>query len=192
MIEERLKNTIEKELLELPVMQYAWLETEDLAFSKRARAICRLECPRYAKSWSCPPGVGTVEECRRECAGYDGALAFTTIAEVQDAENMQEALATRREHEAVTRRIQAIFRKYFEKTLPLSAESCEYCERCAYPDAPCRHPEQRISCVEGYGIVVPTVAEKAGISFENGYNTVTWFSLVMFTNLSHDCHSFDK
>jgi hypothetical protein len=34
--------------------------------------------------------------------------------------------------------------------------------------------------VEGYGIVVPSVAEKAGIEFDNGYNVVTWFGMVFF------------
>lgn len=192
MIEESLKNTIEEELLELPIVQYAWLETDDIVFAGEARAICREECPRYGKSWSCPPGVGTVEECRRECAGYEGVLVFSTIAEVQDIENMEETLATRKGHEAVTRQVQAILKRHFKETLPLSGESCEFCEKCAYPDGPCRYPEHRISCVEGYGIVVPSLAEKAGIEFDNGYNTVTWFGLVLFTNLSQNHHNSDK
>lgn len=192
MIEENLKNKIEEEMLELPIVQYAWLETEELTFAEEARTICREECPRYGKSWSCPPGVGTVEECRRECAGYDGVLVFSTIAEVSDIENMEETLATRKEHEAVTRQVRTILQKHFAGTLPLSGESCEFCEQCAYPDGPCRYPEHRISCVEGYGIVVPSVAEKAGIEFDNGYNIVTWFGMVLFTKTSQYNHISDK
>lgn len=180
MTEELLKTEIEEKLLELPIVQFAWLDTEDIAFAEEARIICREECPRYGKSWSCPPGVGTVEECRRRCSAYDGVFVFSTIAEVNDIVNMEETLATRTEHEAVTRQVQQILKQYFSKTLPLSGESCALCETCAYPDAPCRHPEYQISCIEGYGIVVPSVASKAEIEFDNGYNIVTWFGMVLY------------
>lgn len=192
MIAEELKSEIEEKLLELPIVQFEWLETEDIVFSEDARYICRTECPRYGKSWSCPPGVGTVEECRAQCSSYDGVFVFSTIAEVSDITNMEETLSTRGAHEAVTRMVREILSQYSDRTLALSGESCAVCEKCAYPDAPCRHPGQQISCVEGYGIVVPSVAEKAGIEFENGYNIVTWFGMVFFTNLSHNCHNSDK
>ena len=75
-----LQQEIEARLLELPIVQYMWIDTEDLDFSERVRMICKQECPRYGKSWSCPPGVGTVEECQNRCLSYDGAFVFTTIA----------------------------------------------------------------------------------------------------------------
>lgn len=94
---------------------------------------------------------------------------------------MEETLRTRREHEAVTRRIRDILEKYTGKTLALSGESCAVCETCAWPEEPCRHPEKMIPCMEGYGIVVPLLAEQTGIEFFNGSNTVTWFGMVLFT-----------
>lgn len=181
MLSGTLKNQIEEKILELPIVQFDWLQPEDLVFAEEARYICQTECPRYGKSWSCPPGVGTVSECKAECSAFDGVFVFSTIAEVLDITNMEETLATREQHETVTRQVRDILNEYFPKTLALSGESCEICEDCAYPDSPCRHPERQISCVEGYGIVVPSVAEKAGIEFENGYNVVTWFGMVLFS-----------
>ena len=180
MINEELREKIEEKLLELPLVQFDWLETEDMTFAEEARYICRTECPRYGKSWSCPPGVGSVEECRERCMSYEGVFVFTSISEVKDITNMEETLATRCEHMEITRSVNELLREYFQDTLPLSGESCEICDQCAYPDAPCRHPDYQISCIEGYGIVVPSLAEKAGIEFDNGYNTVTWFGAVMF------------
>lgn len=174
------RQQIEEQLLELPIVQYAWIRAEDIPFSERVRSICKEECPRYGTSWACPPGVGTVEECRKRCAAFEGAFVFTTIAEVLDASNMEETLATRGEHEAVTRRIQKIFGGYTAQTLALSAESCAICKKCSYPDAPCRFPEKMIPCIEGYGIVVPLLAQKAEIEFENGGNVVTWFGMVLY------------
>jgi predicted metal-binding protein len=180
MVDERIQSEIEQKLLELPVVQYAWLPVGEVEYSDKVRSICRTECPRYGKSWSCPPGVGTIEQCRRICESYEGAFVFTTIAEVLDITNMEETLATRGGHEGVTRKIQEIFREQGLQTLALSGESCAICEKCAYPDAPCRHPDRMIPCIEGYGIVVPLLAEKAGIEFENVSNVVTWFGMILF------------
>lgn len=180
MIDKTMQGKIEEELLSLPVVQYAWLEGGEIEFSERVREICRRECPRYGTSWACPPAVGTVEECRERCGQYEGAFVFTTIAEVSDIENMEETLSTRRGHEEVTGQIREIFRDCGFETLALSGDSCARCKTCAYPDGPCRHPERMIPCVEGYGIVVPLLAQKAGIAFENGRNTVTWFGLILW------------
>lgn len=178
---EEIKGNIEEKLQELPIVQYAWVNLEDFTFSERVRSICREECPRYGTSWACPPGVGTVEECRNRCEGYEGALVFTTIAEVSDIENLEETLATRAGHEEVTREIREILQEYFSVTLALSSESCAICPKCAYPEEPCRFPDKMIPCMEGYGIIVPLLAEQAGIEFMNGSNVVTWFGAVLFT-----------
>lgn len=180
MTEESKKKLIEDELQELPLVQYSWLGTDEIPFSERVRAICREECPRYGTSWSCPPGVGTVEQCRDRCMEYEGVFIYSTIAEVADITNMEETLATRSGHESVTRKIREIFWKNDMDTLALSGESCHICSRCGYPEEPCRFPEKMIPCVEGYGIVVPLLAEKTDMVFENGSNVVTWFGMILY------------
>ncbi len=177
---EGVKEEVEGQLLELPIIQYAWLSCSDIPFSENARMICQQECPRYGKSWSCPPGVGTVEECKARCMKFEGAFVFSTIAEVNDIMNMDETLATLKGHEEVTHEIVRILGQYTKETLPLSGDSCAACEKCTYPDAPCRQPGRMVSCIEGYGIIVPLLAEKAGIDFENGSNIVTWFGMVLY------------
>ena len=62
----------------------------------------------------------------------------------------------------------------------LSTESCAICEKCAYPDAPCRHPDRMFPCIESYGILVTEPAEKNGITFMSGSGLVTWFSLILY------------
>ena len=180
MIKRTTQKIIEEGLSVLPVVQYAWLEIGEITFSERVREICREECPRYGTSWACPPGVGTVQECHEKCDQYDGAFVFTTIAEVSDIENMEETLATRRGHEEITGRIRALFQGCGLETLALSGDSCARCESCAYPNGPCRYPKSMIPCIEGFGIVVPLLAEKAGIEFDNGGNIVTWFGLILW------------
>lgn len=95
-------------------------------------------------------------------------------------ENMEEMLETRMDHEKVTEAVQALFQEQCQEVLTLSAESCAICKKCAYPDAPCRHPDRMFPCVESYGILVTDLAEKSGISFMNGAGVVTWFSFILY------------
>ena len=50
------------------------------------------------------------------------------------------------------------------ETLMLSTESCAICESCAYPGAPCRHPDRMFPCVESFGILATALAERCGLT----------------------------
>lgn len=171
--------TLESELAALPLFQYAFIDTEELVFSERVRHVCQSECPMYGKSWACPPAVGTVAECREKCLSYPKALLLTTVTEVDDISDMTETLATRPAHESVTREAAALVRRQAGDVMVLSTEACALCGDCAYPDGPCRHPEQMFPCVESHGILATDIAEKHGIEFLSG-NIVTWFSLIFY------------
>lgn len=170
---------IEGQLASLPLAQYGWIRTADLTFSDRIRHVCEQECPMYGKTWACPPAVGSVEACRARCLGFPHALYLTTLTEVSDIANLEETLATRGPHEEVTRQALDILKPQVQETMVLSTEACAICEHCAYPSAPCRHPDRMFPCVESHGIVVTDLAEKEGIDFYGG-NIVTWFSLILF------------
>lgn len=171
---------LEQQITEYPVCEYAFIDPKDIAFLEQVRYICETECPQYGRSWSCPPAVGTVQECKKRCSTFTGGFLFTTIAEVNDIANMEETLATRMEHEEITRHIRDLFKEQCRDIQVLSTESCSICEVCAYPDEPCRFPDKMFPCIESYGILVTDLAEKYGISFMNGSNVVTWFSLILY------------
>ena len=174
------RKSLEEQLAQLPLAQYVFFNTEELEFSPRIRAVCKNECPRYGKTWACPPGVGTVEECRKKCLSYPHGLLFSTLTEVPDLADMQACLDTRADHEAITRQVAALLREQGLEVYGLSTESCDICEHCAYPDGPCRHPDLMYPCVESHGIVVTALAEKYGIEYQYGNNIVTWFSLLLY------------
>ncbi len=174
------KQSIETGITGLPICDYAFIEIEDIPFKEEVRYICKTECQRYGKSWSCPPAVGTVEECRSRCEAYEGGFLFTTMTEVPDIEDLEGMLATRKTHEEITRQVRDIFVKEDMEVLVLSTESCAICENCTYPDAPCRFPDKMFPSLEGYGILVTGLAEQCGITFMNENNLVTWFSLILY------------
>ena len=180
------KKQIEKQLLEFPLAQYTYIPLEEIVFSEQVRHICETECSRYGTSWACPPAVGTVEECREKCRSYEEGFLFTSFSEVPDIEDLEGTLAFRAAHEEMTRQICGIFREQGFEVMALSTESCAICGTCAYPKAPCRHPEKMFPCVESYGILVTDLAEKYGIEFMYGGNVVTWFSLLFFKEKDHE------
>ena len=154
---------LEEGLRALPLYQYDFLDTAELVFSERIREVCRQECPMYNKSWACPPAVGTVEECRARCLRFPRALMLTTVTEVEDITDIRETLATRAPHEEITRQAAALVKDLGAEVMVLSTEACAVCEACAWPDAPCRHPERMFPCVESHGIIATDSAETHGI-----------------------------
>ena len=174
------RTVLETQLARLPLAQYAFFPTQELEFSERIRTVCKQECPRFGKTWACPPAVGTVEQCRARCLRYPEGLLISTFAEVDDIASMEQTLATRPAHEALTREVAQLLQAQGAEVMGLSTDSCAICATCTYPDAPCRHPELMYPCVESHGIVVTALAERYGIEYQYGNNVVTWFSLLLF------------
>ena len=174
------KAWLEERLKDFPLYEYAFITTDELVFADRVRWICAHECPMYNTNWACPPAVGTVEECKARVMAFDEGLMIATITEVHDIADIQATLATRADHEAVTREITELVRQRATDTLTLSTEACAHCAKCTWPDAPCRHPDRMFPCVESHGILVTNLAEKHGIDFLAGSNLVTWFSLIFY------------
>ena len=172
---------LEQQLSELPLYIYDFFDPRELEFSSRIRWICENECPMYGKSWACPPGVGTVDTCRQVCMAYDHCLLISSIVEVRDIADMEETLATRPDHEALTEQVRELMKAQGVDPFILSTEACTVCERCAILDGqPCRFPEKMHPCVESHGINVVDVLEKRGLEFQFGANVVTWISLLFY------------
>ncbi len=172
---------LEAALSELPLYTYHFISPGELEFSDRIRWICQHECPMYGKTWACPPGVGSVAQCESKCKSYVNCLVISTVTEVQDISDIDETLATRGDHEAVTNQVRELFREQGTEPYILSTEACALCERCAYLDGqPCRLPEKMHPCVESHGINILALLDNWGIAFQYGENVVTWFSLLFY------------
>ena len=172
---------LEAELLELPLLGYFFIDPKALEFSDRIRWICENECPMCNKTWACPPAVGSVADCREKCRGYDNCLMIATITEVADIADLEETLATRPDHEAITNQVVELMHQQGVTPYVLSTEACAICERCAWLDGqPCRHPDKMHPCVESHGINIIPMLEENGLEFQFGANVVTWVSLLFY------------
>ena len=175
------KEKLEQQLLELPLYTYFYIDPNQLEFSERIRYICQAECPRYGQSWACPPGVGSVAECKAKCLGYRECLVIGTITECEDIADIEETLSTRPDHEAVTDQVANLLREMGVEPYILSTDSCAICEKCTCPEGkPCRHPERMHPCIESHGInLIPTLEEN-GLEFQYGGNIITWYSMLFY------------
>ena len=174
------RQKLEAQLAELPLYEYAFIKTDELIFSERVRYICETECPMYNTTWACPPAVGTVEACQERVMAFEEGLLIATVTEVSDIANIAETLATRADHEEITRQALSMVREQAAQTMTLSTEACAHCAQCTWPEAPCRFPDRMFPCVESHGILVTDLAEKHGIAFLAHGNIVTWFSLILY------------
>ena len=119
--------------------------------------------------------------CRQKCMAYDNCLLISSIVEVRDIADMEETLATRPDHEALTEQVRLLMQEQGVDPFILSTEACTLCERCAILDGqPCRLPEKMHPCVESHGINVVPILESRGLEFQFGANVVTWISLLFF------------
>jgi predicted metal-binding protein len=177
------KERLEERLAQLPLYVYDFIDPAQLEFSDRVRWICEHECPMYGKSWACPPGVGTVEECRHRCGKYQNCLMIATITEVEDISNIQQTLDTRPAHEKLTNQVRDLMREQGVEPYILSTEACAICSRCAIEDGlPCRMPGRMHPCVESHGINILALLDQQGLAFQYGENVVTWFSLLYYND----------
>ena len=175
------KNFLEQQLSELPLYTFFYTEPAKLEFSDRIRYICQAECPRFGKSWACPPGVGSVADCKAKCLGYKECLVIGTITECGDIADIEETLATRPDHEAITDQVADMLRGMGVEPYILSTDSCAICESCTFPEGkPCRHKDRMHPCIESHGInIIPTLEEN-GLEFQYGGNIITWYSMLFY------------
>lgn len=158
-----------------------YIDVANLKYYPEVRAICEGNtCRNYAASWACPPAVGTMAECMERVKQYDKMLLFSQKNALEDSfdfEGMAEGfLRFKQSVDAFQQNLNGILSDF----LLLSNEGCGRCAECTYPTAPCRFPRLLHHSLEGYGFMVNELAAEAGIPYNNGRNTVTFFGALLF------------
>lgn len=166
---------------EIGVEECAFSTTDQLLFSDQTRTLCqRNSCGQFNATWACPPAVGSHQSCVMKCLSYKNVMIFSTVADLKGRYNVRGWHEARVRHETVTDRVAQQFRTHRPDSLVLSTEGCLVCDRCTYPDEPCRYPDKLFPSVEGYGIIVMDIVIKTGLSYTHGPETLTYFSFILF------------
>lgn len=157
------------------------LNPADLRYYPEVRKMCEDNvCRGYGASWACPPAVGTLDECKSRISHFGRMILFSKKYELEDSfdfEGMQHGM---RDFKKTLDVLNAQLKTLQSETLLLGNEGCGRCRKCTYPDQPCRFPDLLIHSIEGYGFIVSELANAAGVRYNNGANTVTFFGAVLW------------
>lgn len=156
------------------------LNTQALEFMPEVRDMCAAgRCQKYGKSWTCPPGCGTLEESAAQAARYRRGVLLQSTAQLEDDFDIESMMDTER---AQKERFDAFVDKVrmaYPNCLPMATGGCTLCPECTYPDAPCRFPDKAIPSMEAYGLLVSKVCEQSGLPYYYGPRTITYTSCVL-------------
>ena len=167
--------------MECDFLEYGYVKTENLKYHPEVRAICEGNmCRNFGTSWACPPAVGSIAECRTRVAQYDIMMIFSRAYRIEDSFDFEGMVEGLHNFKQLVHRFQQNLGDVLSEYLILSNEGCGRCLKCTYPDAPCRFPQLLHHSLEGYGFIVSELAEEAGIRYNNGSDTVTYFGAILF------------
>jgi predicted metal-binding protein len=155
----------------------------DLEVLPEVRAMCNADkCHAFGRSWSCPPACGDLEHFAELFARFRQAVLFQTIGQMDDVfdyPSIERAFALHRQRFAVLAR-SVVKRGLDADVLLLSAGSCQLCEKCSYPDEPCRFPEYMHPSMEATGLIINDVCKLAGVPYNHGENTLAFTSCALY------------
>lgn len=172
---------LKKIMLETGFYGTGTVDIASLQYDPEIRRICEENtCGNYGTSWACPPAVGTLEECKQRVEQYRNMLLFTGRFEIADPFDFQGMIDGMLRFKKMADQLDRALKSILNPYQLLSNEGCGRCERCTWPDAPCRFPDRLCHSIEGYGFQISRLAEQAGVRYNNGQNTVTYFGALLF------------
>ncbi|MDR1560539.1 MAG: DUF2284 domain-containing protein [Clostridiales bacterium] len=156
------------------------LNVKSLVFMPEVREMCSVDkCRQYNRNWRCPPACGSVKEAAERAARYSYGIIVQTTGLMEDDFDYETIQETGEKHKRNFAGFVAKLRSRYPDILPMGAGTCDICETCAYPDAPCRFPDRSISSMEAYGLWVSKVCQLSGMPYNYGKLTLTYKSCVL-------------
>ena len=146
------------------------IEADQIAIEPWVRLKCRFGCPRYGRSFCCPP------------ASPDEKEMSTLISRYRHALLVQGTPPSHLFHQQLLALERAAFLAGYTDALAFGAGPCPVCPACP-EDGQCRFPEKARPSLEACGVDVYQTARKAGLSLSpvthrQGY--VKYVGLVLF------------
>ncbi len=161
----------------------AWpFDPRGLRFLPEVRQMCAADkCGSYGKSWSCPPGCGSLEAAAAEAAAYDSGVLVQTVAQLEDEFDFEGMEAAAQQHRQAFMKFCRMVQDRLGACMPMGMGACTQCAECTYPDAPCRFPGRNFPSMEARGIQVSEACALAGAPYYYGPGTLAYTSCVLYT-----------
>lgn len=162
-----------------------YLRGDQIVLSEEFRRICEGNgCGNYNRCYMCPPDIGPIKELMEKVRKYDHAVLYQTVSPLEDSFDFEGMMEAGHQHALLSQRIQNGLQD--GNVLHLSSGGCHLCETCAKQEnLPCRKPDQALASLEGYGIDVYNTSQATGLKYINGPDTVTYFGILLYEEVSH-------
>ena len=157
----------------------AWspLDVTTIQLKTEVRDMCAANsCGQYGKRWSCPPGCGTLDECETRLRDYTHGILVQTYGDIEDGFDFEAMMEIEAEHKEHFLEMYDALREAGSQVLAIGTGCCTQCAKCTYPEEPCRFPNQMISSMEAYGMVVLEVCKANGLQYYYGSDKMAYTS----------------
>lgn len=159
---------------------WAPLAIATIELKEEVRAMCANNaCGQYGKRWSCPPGCGTLEECAKQLQNYSYGILVQTVGDVEDSFDFESMMEIETVHKTHFKEMYSKLREQTPNVLALGSGCCTHCTTCTYPDKPCRFPDEKISSMEAYGMLVLEVCKANNLPYYYGSDKIAYTSCFM-------------
>ena len=155
------------------------VNSQTISTAPWVRLKCQFGCPRYGRSYCCPPYTPTPEQMERILNSYESAIIFhlewNAVSENADKLKDFFDIVTKLEREL-------IFGGYY-KAFSMLAGHCRLCEQCSLlKNQPCDFPGAARPSMEACGIDVYQTARNNGFDvqpLQPGVETANMFALIL-------------
>ena len=101
------------------------LDISTIQLMPEVRDMCATNsCGAYGQKWSCPPGCGTLEECRQRLQGYTEGILVQTVGELEDEMDYESMQETGQRHKEAFERFYAQLRPQYPDMLAVGTGGC--------------------------------------------------------------------
>ena len=154
---------------------YGYLDVSTLEFLQDVRDMCNpSQCPRFNHSWACPPACGTLEEMRERVKSYTHGILVQTVGELEDSYDWEGIQATAKSQSASFQKLWDKLEEEYPNLFAMGTGGCSKCEKCTYPDDPCRFPKRMAPSMEACGLYVSKVCTDNNLAYNYGPNKIAY------------------
>ena len=162
----------------------AVVSVADIVFDTQFRTLCeRNACGKYHTNYTCPPLCGTIEACMERVRRYQTGVIVQLIAPLEDSFDWEGMIKAKDQHVSIMCELKANMAELVPNAdfFALGAGGCSVCEQCGCVDGiPCRHPDQKMSSVEAYGMDVTQLARLGNLPFSWSEAAVYYIGIFLF------------
>ena len=97
----------------------ALLKSDSIQLMPEVREMCKNNtCHMYAKRWSCPPGCGDLEVCRKKIEKYREGIIVQTVGKLEDPLDGETMMETEAVHKQNFYEFEKVLRERWPGMLP--------------------------------------------------------------------------